>query len=99
MLRLLFEDAGLHCEIQITFAGIGRVDIVVEGIVVVEADSRLAHDGWELHIRDRDRDINLARLGHPSLRPAYQRTMQNPSDVLEAVLGLLAAAGHFRVQL
>ena len=97
VLRLLFEDAGLHCDIQITFAGIGRVDIVVEGVVVVEADSRLAHDSWELHVRDRNRDIDLAMLGHPSLRPAYQRTMYTPHDVLEAVLGLLAATGHFRV--
>lgn len=97
ILRLLCEDAGLHCEIQVIFAGIGRVDLVVEGLVVVEADSRLAHDGWELHVRDRNRDIDLAMLGLPSLRPAYQRTMYRPHDVLEAVLGLLAAVGHFRV--
>ena len=97
ILRLLCEDAGLHCEIQVTFAGIGRVDLVVEGLIVVEADSRLAHDGWELHVRDRNRDIDLAMLGLPSLRPAYQRTMYRPQDVLEAVLGLLAAVGHFRV--
>lgn len=99
VLRLLFEEAGLHCDIQVTFAGIGRVDLVVEGVVVVEADSRLAHDGWELHVRDRNRDIDLAMLGLPSLRPAYQRTMYTPDDVLEAVLGLLAATGNFRVRL
>ncbi|MBG6055987.1 very-short-patch-repair endonuclease [Salinibacterium sp. CAN_S4] len=91
MLRLLLEDAGLHCDLQVTFPGIGRVDLVVEGRVVVEADSRLAHDGWELHVRDRNRDIDVARLGYPSIRPAYQRTMQRPGDVLEAVRGLLAA--------
>ncbi len=97
ILRLLLEDAGLHCDIQVSFAGIGRVDILVEGIVVVEADSRLAHDGWALHVRDRNRDIDLARIGHPSLRPAYQRTMHGPHDVREAVFGLLAATGRFRV--
>jgi hypothetical protein len=94
MLRLLLEDAGLHCDLQVTFPGIGRVDLVVEGRVVVEADSRLAHDGWELHVRDRNKDIDVAKLGYPSIRPAYQRTMHKADDVLAAVQGLLVACGR-----
>ncbi len=93
ILRLLLRGAGLHVEIQVEMPGIGRVDMVVEGVLVVEADSRLAHDGWEKHVADRWRDLQLAKLHYMSLRPAYQHTMFHPDDVLAAVLALLMAAG------
>jgi hypothetical protein len=99
VLRLIMQAAGLHCELQVTVPGVGRVDMIVEGILVLEADSRLAHDGWELHVRDRDRDIDLARQGYMSLRPVYNRTMHYPNDVRDAALNLLAAWNHNRVHI
>lgn len=99
ILRLLMRQLGLHCELQVTVSGVGRVDMIVEGILILEADSRLAHDGWEMHVRDRNRDIDSARQGYMSLRPAYQRTMFDPSAVQEAVLALLAAWNHHRVHI
>lgn len=97
VLRLVLQAAGLHYEIQVDIAGVGRVDFVVEGCLVLEADSRLAHHGWELHVRDRNRDIDVARLGFMSLRPAYQRTIFSPNDVRDAVLHLLAVNRNFRI--
>jgi hypothetical protein len=97
VLRLIMQAAGLHCELQVVVPGVGRVDMIVEGILALEADSRLAHDGWELHVRDRDRDIDLARQGYMSLRPVYQRIMHHPNDVRDAALNLLAAWNHHRV--
>ena len=47
VLRTALEDAGLRSEIQVLIPGGGRVDGVVEGRLIWEADSRLAHDGWE----------------------------------------------------
>ena len=99
VLRMIVLDAGLECQVQVTFPGIGRVDLLVEGRLVLEADSRKYHDGWELHVRDRDRDIDLARRGCMSLRPVYQRTMFRPTDVRDAILQLLAADSRFRVHL
>lgn len=96
VLRLMLHSAGLQYEIQVYLPGVGRVDFIVEGCLVLEADSRLAHHGWELHVRDRDRDIDAARLGYMSLRPAYQRTMFAIDDVKEAVLHLLAVNSNFR---
>lgn len=63
ILRLLMWQLGLQCELQVQVqvqvhvSGVGRVDMLVEGILILEADSRLAHDGWELHVRDRNRDM------------------------------------------
>jgi very-short-patch-repair endonuclease len=99
VLRMIVRSAGLDCELQVSIAGVGRVDLVVEGVLVLEADSRLAHDGWELHVRDRDRDLALAQLGYMSLRPVYQRTMYTPDDVRKAILHLLAVNKNFRVHL
>lgn len=89
ILRMIVTEAGLRTRLQVTFPGVGRVDMVVEGCVVVEADSRLAHDGWEHHVRDRGRDLALARLGMPSLRPSYQHIMHAPGDVAAAVVELV----------
>lgn len=91
VLRCALLAAGLRVDLQVVFPDVGRVDLVVEGRLVVEADSRSAHDGWDLHVRDRDRDIDLARRGLMSLRPAYNRIMFDTGAVVDAVLSLLAA--------
>ena len=89
VLRMIVVSAGLACESQVWIDGVGRVDLVVEGCLVLEADSRKAHDGWALHVRDRDRDLALARLGYMSLRPVYQRTLGDPIGVRDAILELV----------
>ena len=99
VLRLAFSEAGMESEIQVDIPAAGRVDGLLEGRLIWEADSRLAHDGWELHVRDRDRDIDAARQGYMTLRPAYNRTMFQTSDVVEAAAHLLAATRRFRMVL
>ena len=89
VLRMIAIDAGFVPELQVVIPGVGRVDMVVAGRLVLEADSRLAHEGWEHHVEDRRRDLALAAAGYMSLRPAYQHTMHNPLLVRSAILGLL----------
>jgi very-short-patch-repair endonuclease len=90
VLRWWLDEAGLRYEIQVGVKGVGRIDFLVEGRLVVEADSKLAHSKWEQHLRDRNRDLALARLGLATLRPHYAAIMFNPESVLAAVHGLLA---------
>jgi hypothetical protein len=80
----------------VTVPEVGRVDLIVEGCLALEADSRLAHDGWERHVHDRRRDLLLARNQFMSLRPAYQHTMFEPDLVRASVLGLLQQSRNFR---
>ena len=96
VLRLILREAGFQCELQVAVDGVGRVDMIVEGCLVVEADSRLAHDGWDAHVRDRSRDLELARRGFMSIRPAYKHIMQSPAAVREAVSRLLEANRNYR---
>lgn len=90
VLRMIAHGAGLRYDIQRSFHGIGRADLIIEERLILEADSRAHHSGWEEHVRDRGRDLAFARIGYPSLRPAYLHTMHHPDLVREAMLGLLA---------
>jgi hypothetical protein len=96
VLRMIAVGAGLECDLQVVVPEVGRVDMIVEGCLVLEADSRLAHEGWEHHLQDRRRDLQLARQGFMSLRPAYQHTMNEPVLVRAAVLALLDQSRNFR---
>lgn len=89
VLRELILDAGLRCEIQVSIQGVGRVDLLVEGCVVVEADSQGFHKEWEQHIRDRTRDLLLAERGYLSLRVLYQHIMFEPETVIAAIRRLV----------
>ena len=90
VLRCIVRQAGLEFEIQVKFRGVGRVDMLIARRLVVEADSRLAHSRWEDHVKDRTRDLELARRGLMTLRALYKHIMYEPQRVLEAILALLA---------
>ncbi|TFC49415.1 DUF559 domain-containing protein [Cryobacterium sp. TMT1-21] len=96
LLRFVVREAGFDFDIQVEISGVGRVDMVVEGRIVVEADSRQHHDGWEAHVRDRSRDRVLAALGYLSLRVLYRDIVHHPERIVAAITGLLSATGHFR---
>jgi very-short-patch-repair endonuclease len=96
VLRMIVLEAGLDFDLQVVVPEVGRVDLIVEGCLAVEADSRLAHEGWEHHVADRHRDLVLASQHYMSLRPAYQHTMHEPELVRASILGLLDQSRHFR---
>jgi very-short-patch-repair endonuclease len=89
VLRRLILDAGMRCEIQVWIPGVGRVDMVVEECVVLEADSRAHHKSWPEHIRDRTRDRLLAERQYVSLRVLYQDIMFDPDGVIRAIRELV----------
>jgi very-short-patch-repair endonuclease len=89
VLRRLVIDAGMACDIQVAITGVGRVDMLVEGCVVVEADSYAHHKSWEQRVRDLDRDRWLAEHGYLSLRVLYQDIMFHPESVIRAIRELV----------
>lgn len=96
VLRFIVREAGFACETQVPIPGVGRVDMVVEGCVIVEADSRTWHDGWEAHSRDRSRDREAAIRQYPSYRALKDDILYHPEKVIAAISGLLAANRHYR---
>ncbi|TFC28709.1 hypothetical protein E3O25_05765 [Cryobacterium sp. TMT1-3] len=96
VLRFIVHLAGFQFEIQVSISGVGRVDMVIEGCLVVEADSRQFHDGWDAHLRDRTRDCDLAGMTYMSYRAIHRDIFYHPERVVAAITGLLAVRNHFR---
>lgn len=91
LVRLMLRGLGCSVELQVEFAGVGRVDLLVDGWLVIECDSREFHQTWEQQVRDRERDLTLAARGYPTLRLTAAQIMYSPDEVLAALKGLLAA--------
>jgi very-short-patch-repair endonuclease len=99
ILRLLVRTLGLRFDIQVFIDGVGRVDMLIEGCLVVEVDSWAHHSAFDRYVADRTRDAMLAALGYMSLRLLYEDIMFRPERVVAAILGLLRAKNHFRTVL
>lgn len=89
LMRLMLRMLGCRVEVQVVIEGVGRVDLVVDGWLVVECDSRQFHEGWEAQEEDRRRDLALAALGYTTIRPTAKMIMDQPEVVLAAVRGLM----------
>ena len=88
IVRLIALMLGFTVELQVDIPTVGRVDLVLDGWLVVECDSEAFHAGWESQKKDRRRDLALAALGMACLRPVAEDIMFNPDVVVEALRGM-----------
>jgi len=91
LVRLMARALGCRIDLQVRFEGVGRVDLVLDGWLVVECDSKEFHSEWEQQVKDRSRDIALAALGYATLRLTAADIMYRPDVVLAALRNLVAA--------
>jgi very-short-patch-repair endonuclease len=89
IMRLLLRSLGRHVEVQVQLDGVGRVDLIVDGWLIVECDSRAFHEGWEAQKRDRRRDIAAAGLGYTTIRPMAEDILYRRDEVLAALKDIL----------
>lgn len=94
LVRLMLLSLGCTVDLQVTFDGIGRVDMVVNGWLVVECDSKAFHSDWKAQLKDRRRDAALAALGLATLRLTAEDIMYDPESVLAALKGLVSSRCH-----
>lgn len=90
-MRLILRQLGLRYETQVVISGVGRVDFLVEGWLIIECDSKAHHEGWEKQRRDRKRDLAAAQLGLVTFRPLAEDLFFAGGDVAAAVRGIVAA--------
>ena len=77
-----------------TLAPIGRFDFYYpEFRLVLECDSQKFHAGWAQQERDRERDLELARLGITVFRPTWRLLTREPKLVVDAVRAHLLSRG------
>ncbi len=88
--RLLMRERHIPTEPQVAIPGVGRVDFVVDGCIVVETDGAEYH-GVNAAARDYDRDLALAALGYTVVRVNYRQVMFEQHRVFVAILAVLAS--------
>jgi very-short-patch-repair endonuclease len=88
--RVLFRDAGILTETQVWIDGIGRVDFLLEGFLIVEIDGLAFHLEARQFKKDRRRDNSAILQGLPVLRFFYDDVVHSPEAVLAQVREVLA---------
>ncbi|MGT2427220.1 endonuclease domain-containing protein [Amnibacterium kyonggiense] len=72
---LLLRSAGLRVEVQVRIDGTGRVDLLVEGRVVVECDGREWHGAPDAFEEDRRRDLAAVAGRYRVVRASWFRVL------------------------
>ncbi|MEV4669347.1 endonuclease domain-containing protein [Microbacterium sp. LWO12-1.2] len=91
--RLMLRALGVSYETQVHLAGVGYVDFVVEGWLIIECDSKEFHEGWEKQMEDRRRDLAAARLGYVTVRPLATDILHDFTAVQRELAAIIAALG------
>lgn len=92
--RWLLMEAGYSVQSQVYFPGVGHVDLLVEGRVVVELDGFEFHSAREDYRRDRLRWNSPTCAGLPVLRFTFEMVVARPGYVLACVREALAQPAH-----
>lgn len=92
IMRLRLHVLGITVDTQVAISGVGRVDFVVEGRVIIEADGKGNHDGSSARHRDLQRDAVASRLGYETLRFDYAMILHDWDAVVAAILAAIDRA-------
>ncbi len=92
LLRLRLHLLGISLATQVSIPGVGRVDFVVDGHLIIEVDGREHHGAPEMRHRDLSRDAAASRLGYETLRFDYAQVVHDWPTVQAAIRGALRRA-------
>jgi len=87
--RVAIEDAGMSVQSQVFIDGVGRVDLLVEGRLVVEIDGLSSHSTPSQFSGDRRRDAALLCHGLLVVRFSWVDTVRDPQRVAATVRQIL----------
>ncbi|PQZ55698.1 hypothetical protein [Microbacterium sp. MYb43] len=91
--RLMLRSLGVSFETQVFIEGVGRVDFVVDGWLIIECDSKEFHEGWTKQKQDRGRDLAAARLGYVTVRPLAADILHRSPETQQALREVIAVMG------
>ena len=89
LVRLRLHILGIVLECQITLPGVGRVDFLIDGRLILEIDGKEHHDGSSQRDRDLVRDAAASRLGLETLRFDYSQVIHDWPTVQAAIAAAL----------
>ena len=89
ILRLRLHVLGLILAVQVRIDGVGRVDFVIGGRLILEVDGKGNHDGPTMRHRDLARDAKASALGYETLRFDYAQVIHDWPTVQAAIMAAL----------
>ncbi|SEJ32137.1 Very-short-patch-repair endonuclease [Arthrobacter sp. yr096] len=93
--RTHFRLAGISVQTQFYLEGVGYVDLILEGWLLVELDGR-HHSDWAQVKRGHRRGNVSAVKGYTVLRYYYADVVHNPEEMVQEVLAVLARGNRSR---
>lgn len=94
--RLQLVDMGLTPQIGVWIEGVGEVDMIILGFIVIEVDGWAFHSSKEQREKDLKRDRELLRRGYVVLRFTYDDVMNGDfaREVPESVKAIRGLVSH-----
>ncbi|MFB7250208.1 endonuclease domain-containing protein [Microbacterium sp. NPDC056234] len=92
LLRLRLRILGIRLDCQVVIDGVGKVDFVIGGRLIIEADGKENHDGEMKRHKDLVRDAAASARGYETLRFDYAQIVHDWPSVLPAILAALHRA-------
>lgn len=89
LLRLRLHLLGIRLDCQVTIDGVGRVDFVIGGRLILEADGRSNHDDMSHRHKDLVRDAAASARGYETLRFDYAQIVHDWPEVQKSVLAAI----------
>jgi very-short-patch-repair endonuclease len=86
LLRLRVHLLGITLECQVEIPTVGRVDFVIAGRLILEADGRENHESGTKRHDDRVRDAAASVLGYETLRFDYAQIVHDWQSVEAAII-------------
>lgn len=91
--RVALQEAGLEVTPQVRLPGVGTIDLLVEGRLVVEIDGYSYHSGKAQFAVDRDRDRAVILMGLTPVRFTHTDAVERLSELVEEVHAVLWRVG------
>lgn len=88
--RIRLSREGIEGKHQVWLPGVGRVDMLIDGWLVIEWDGLEHHDNGPAHDEDCRRDAVAASMGYTTLRFTYSLVMFHWYLVIGAIRATLA---------
>lgn len=92
--RVRLQNLSASIRSQVTIDGVGRVDLLIGGRLVLETDGRTWHEGGAAFHVDRTRDLTLHRLGYVVIRVSYAHVMDEWMLVELAIRAIVGRGEH-----
>lgn len=89
LLRLRLHLLGIRLDCQVVIDGVGRVDFVIDGRLILEADGKSNHDAASHRHRDLVRDSAASIRGYETLRFDYAQIVHDWPEVQTSVLAAI----------